>query len=144
MFIHGKAELVLPMLRENGRFGSLGLFAFLLRPLVYLRCGKVEEEQIFSIAADDIAQELVAVIVVPTHEVKELCKKQLATNLSGLALAVPGTPRITVLGVLITRQGYHLLGVGINQELNKLYRRHLFRQAVLNWTLQSLKDTEGS
>ena len=65
MFIHRKAELVLPMLRENRCSGSLGLFAILLRPLVNLRGREIEEKQILTITADDIAQELVAVIVVP-------------------------------------------------------------------------------
>ena len=143
MFIHGKAELVLPMLRENGRFGSLGLFAFLLRPLVHLRCCKVEEKQILSIAADDITQELVAVIVVPAHEVKELCKEQLAADLSGFSLAVAGTPRITILGVLITRQSNHLLGIGIDQELNKLYRRHLFQAGGIKLDLTVFEGYRG-
>ena len=143
MFVHRKAKLVLPMLREYGCSGSLGLFTFVLRPLVHLRCCKVEEKQILSIAADDIAQELIAVIVVPTHEVEEFCKEQLAADLSGFAFAIAGTPRVSILGVLITRQSNHLLGIRVDQELNKLYRRHLFQAGGIKLDLTVFEGYRG-
>jgi len=81
--------------------------------------------------------------MIPAHEVKELCKEQLAADLSGLPLSVAGTPGITVLGIFITRQGYHLFGVGINQKLNILYRRHLFQTGGIKLDLTVFEGYRG-
>ena len=115
------------MFRENGSFGGSWLFAFFLCPLIHFRSSEVKKQKIFPIAADNVSEQFVSEIMIPTHHVKQLGKEQLATNLSGLALAVASTPGIAVFGIFLTRKYDHFFSLGVNQELHKLHGRHFFQ-----------------
>ena len=93
MLLKGNTELILPLSREHGRAAHLGFCAFLGDSLVYFRRGKIEHKEVLTICADELSQNLVSVVRIPAHHIKQLHKEDLARYLAGFALAAAvGTP----------------------------------------------------
>ena len=82
VFVVGQAKLILPSGREHRYPGCLWLTAVLCNALEDLRRIQVESDQILTIGMDDLAEQLISVVEIPFHHLKELRKKELACYLS--------------------------------------------------------------
>ena len=86
MFTIGQAELILPTGREYRCTRSLGLASVFCNTLIDLRSIQVECDQILTVGMDDLTKQLVPLINIPVHQLKELCKEELARHLARLPL----------------------------------------------------------
>lgn len=93
MLLKGDTELILPLSRKHGCAAHLGFSTFLGDSLVHFRRSQIEHKEVFTICADELSQNLVSVVRVPAHHIKQLHKEDLARYLAGFALAAAvGTP----------------------------------------------------
>lgn len=83
VFTIGQTELILPTGWEYRCTRSLGLASVFCNTLINLGGVQVEYNQILIISMDDLANQLVPVINIPVHQLKELCKEELTRHLTG-------------------------------------------------------------